>query len=347
MSIRTSFLALSLSAAFLTLSSAAKADEPVKVVASFSILGDMVRAIGGEHVSVSELVGPNEDAHVFEPTPADARTLGDAELLVTNGLDFEQWLPRLVETAGFAGTTLVATDGIKPLAFEAAEDGHAHGEDGHDAAGHEGHDHDHAAEASHDDAHDHAAADGGHEAHAGHDHGPSDPHAWQDLSNGVVYARNIVTALSAADPDNADAYAAAGQAYVAELEALHASARAALADVPAERRKVVTAHDAFGYFANAYDIQFIAPEGVSTEAEASAADVARIIDQIREEGISAVFLENVSNGRMLEQIASETDATVGGSLYSDALSGADGPAATYLDMMRHNVEQVVAALKTS
>lgn len=327
MRIRTRLLAFSLGASLVAIATQAGAEEPVKVVASFSILGDMVKEIGGEHVALTTLVGPDGDAHVYEPTPADARAVGEAKLLVVNGLQFEGWLPRLVETAGFKGEEVVATAGLAPIPFAAGQ------EDGHGAQD--------AQEAGHED---HAASEAGHE---GHGHGADDPHAWQSLSNGVVYAQNIVTGLSAADPENAADYRARGDAYIAEIKAMDARVKSELSAIPQDRRKVVTSHDAFGYFAKAYDVAFIAPEGVSTETEASAADVARIIDQIRHEAISAVFIENISDTRLLDRIVAETDAKIGGTLYSDALSGPGGPTPTYLGMFQNNIDQIVAALKTS
>ncbi len=309
------------------------AAEPLKVVASFSILGDMVQQIGKDHVAVTTLVGPDGDAHVYEPTPADAANIAAADVLVVNGLDFETWLPRLVAASGFNGAEVVATTGITPREFE------DHDEDDHDEAadGHDDHDHDEVA------ADDHDQEEAGHDHH----HGSNDPHAWQSLANGVIYARNIATALAKADPDNAAAYEANAAAYIASLEALDAEVKAAFAAIPAERRKVVTSHDAFGYFGAAYGIEFIAPTGLSTEAEASAADVARIIDQIKAEHITAVFVENIANTKLIDQIASETDATVGGELYSDALSGPDGPAPTYVKMFEWNADELTKALGTS
>lgn len=312
----------------LSLRDAALAAGPLKVVASFSILGDMVREIGKDHVAVTTLVGPDGDAHVYEPTPADASSLAGAALLVVNGLDFETWLPRLVAASGFKGTRVVATEGITPRPFA------GHGEDSHDAA--EAHDA-HEDEGPEADDHDH-------EGEGHHHHGSSDPHAWQSLANGVLYARTIAAALAKADPDNAAAYEANAAAYVASLEALDARIRAAFEAIPASRRKVVTSHDAFGYFGAAYGIAFIAPQGVSTEAEASAADVARIIDQIRARHITAVFVENITNTRLIAQIARETGAVVGGELYSDALSGADGPAPTYAKMFEWNAGQLARAM---
>lgn len=336
MHIRNQLLALSLGASLIAVASQASAEEPIKVVASFSILGDMVKEIGGDHVALTTLVGPDGDAHVYEPTPSDARAVGEAKLLVVNGFQFEGWLPRLVETAEFKGQEVVATTGLDPIPFAAeAEEGHDHAAGEKPEAGHE----DHAAGETHT-----AGEPAGHE---GHDHGTNDPHAWQSLANGAVYAENIVKGLSAADPDNAADYRAKGDAYIAEIKAMDARMKSELEAIPEERRKVVTSHDAFGYFAKAYQVSFIAPEGVSTETEASAADVAKIIDQIKHDGISAVFVENISDTRLIDRIAAETDAKIGGTLYSDALSGPDGPAATYLGMFQNNIDQIVAALKTS
>jgi zinc/manganese transport system substrate-binding protein len=315
-------LALAVGVSALTLGSTAFAADKIKVVASFSILGDMVGEIGGDHVELTTLVGPDGDAHVYEPTPSDVRAVGAAQLLVVNGLEFEGWMTRLVGTAGFKGTEVTATDGIAPIPFAAeAQPEHAH-----------------ESEAEHD----HAA-----ETEDGHHHGANDPHAWQDLANGVVYAENIVIGLAKVDPENAADYRARGDAFISQIKAMDAEVKAELAAVPADRRKAVTSHDAFGYFAKAYSVNFVAPEGVSTESEASASDVAKIIDQIRHEDITAVFVENVSDPRLIDRIASETGARIGGTLYSDALSGADGPAATYLGMFRNNVDQIVKALKTS
>lgn len=317
-------LALTLTTLLSGLPAVGHAQDRLPVVASFSILGDMVREIGGDHVSVTTLVGPNADAHVFEPSPSDVRTLRGAKVLVTNGLNFESWLPRLTETSGFSGRTVVATQGVTPREF-APGDPHDDDEDASVAA-----DHDHA----------------GHD-HDGHDHGPIDPHAWQDLRNGVIYARAIASGLAEADPANAADYRARGERYAAELAELDTSIRTELSAIPAEHRTVVTSHDAFGYFAQAYDVRFVAPEGVSTEAEASAADVAAIIRQVRDEHIRAVFMENITNPKLLQQIASETGATIGGELYSDALSDAQGPAPTYEEMFRYNAATILKALKTS
>jgi zinc/manganese transport system substrate-binding protein len=289
---------------------AAPAPAKLKVVASFSILGDLVANVGGDRLEVATLVGPNGDAHVYAPSPADARTLADAWLVIVNGLNFEGWLDRLVKASGTKATLVIASRGISPLTSE------PHGED---------HDHD----------------------HKGHDHGAFDPHAWQSIANAKVYVANIRDALRAADPAGKDAYQANADAYLARLDALEGEAKAAIARIPAEKRRIITSHDAFQYFEKAYGIDFIAPTGVSTDAEASAKVVAKIIAQIRKQKIPAVFLENVTDPRLIKRIAEETGAKIGGTLYSDALTGAQGAAPTYIDMMRHNIETLTGTLTAS
>jgi zinc/manganese transport system substrate-binding protein len=316
------------------------------VVATFSILGDMVARIGGERVRIRTLVGPGGDAHVFAPTPVDAAAVAEAGLVVMNGLGFEGWFDRLLEASGYEGPVVVATGGITPRLTGEAEAGHAegHGEAGHDHAahddGHEAHDHDHDHDHQHDHGHDHAA-------HADH-HAPGspDPHAWQDARLALRYVETIAAGMSAADPAGTTVYQANAAAFAAEIEALDRDIRAAVAAIAPERRIVVTSHDAFGYFADAYGLRFVAPQGVSTDSEASARDVAALIRQIRAEGIRAVFVESISDPRLAEQIARETGAKVGGRLYSDALSPPDGPAASYIAMMRHNLAMLTAALQS-
>ncbi|WP_332685396.1 metal ABC transporter substrate-binding protein [Bosea sp. (in: a-proteobacteria)] len=276
------------------------AQEKLPVVASFSILSDFVREVGGERVALTTLVGPDGDAHVYSPTPADAKAMAAAELVVVNGLKFEGWLTRLVKSSGSKAPLATATDGIVPLKLQAG-DGHGHG-------------------------------------------GGEDPHAWQSVANAKIYVANILRALSAADPAGKASFEANAAAYLAKLEALEGEIKAAIARIPADRRKAITSHDAFGYFAKAYGIAFIAPQGVSTEAEASARDVGRIIRQVKAQKVPAVFLENISNPRLIEQIARESGARVGGRLYSDALSGSEGPAGTYIAMMKHNISQIEKAL---
>ncbi|MDP3256684.1 MAG: metal ABC transporter substrate-binding protein [Bosea sp. (in: a-proteobacteria)] len=287
---------------------AATAQEKLPVVASFSILGDFVKEVGGDRIALTTLVGPNGDAHVYSPTPADAKAMAGAKLVVVNGLKFEGWMTRLIKSSGTKATITTATTGITPL--EEADD-HGHGKKGH--------------------------------SHA-HDHGGVDPHAWQSVANAKTYVANIRDALVKADPAGQAAYEANATRYLAQLDALEAEIRAAIARIPADRRKAITSHDAFGYFVKAYGVEFVSPQGVSTEAEASARDVGRIIRQIKAEKIPAVFLENVTNPRLVERIAKESGAKVGGRIFSDALSDATGPAGTYIAMMKHNISQIETAL---
>ena len=283
-------------------SGGAGAADKVKAVASFSILGDMVKQVGGDRVEVITLVGPDGDAHVFTPTPADAKTLASAAVFFVNGLGFEGWIERLEKSSGFKGKVVVASTGVKPRTMVEEE--------------------------------------------GGKPETITDPHAWQDLANGKLYVDNIRDGLIAADPEGRAVYEANAAKYLDAIAEEDTVVRAALAALPEARRKIITSHDAFGYFGAAYGLEIIAPEGVSTESEASAQDVAKIIRQIRQEKIPAVFLENVTDHRLLDQIARETGAKIGGTLYSDALSGPDGPAPTYLDMFRHNVGTLTAALSS-
>lgn len=335
--------------------SVAPSPAPLPVVATFSILGDMVQEIGGSTVQLDTLVGRNGDAHGYEPTPQDARRLGAARVLIVNGLGFESWLPRLQQASGFKGTVAEASKGVNVRGF----DGHTH--DAHDAHGHDhDHDHDHDkhdAGHAHGEGHGHshngqtpaqpaqAAASQATPEAPGHDHGPHDPHAWQSPANGAIYARNIAAALSAADPAHADAYKTRADAYIARINALDARLRKAFADIDASRRKLVTSHDAFGYLGDAYGVNFIPVAGVSTSAEPSAAGLARIVNQVRSEHVSAVFLENVSSPRLAEQISRETGAKMGGTLYSDALAAEGEPAGTYLGMLEWNARQLLDALR--
>jgi zinc/manganese transport system substrate-binding protein len=269
-----------------------RAQDRLNVVASFSITGDFVGNVGGERVSVTTLVGPDGDVHVYMPAPADAKKIANAKLLVVNGLGLEGWLPRLLQASGGKAPITVATKGIAPL------------KRGSDA----------------------------------------DPHAWQSVANAKIYVANIRDALVAADPADAEVFRKNAQTYLAKLDALDREVRAAVKQIPESRRKVISTHDAFGYFAAAYGIEFIAPLGGSTETEASARDIAGIITQIKTEKIPAVFLENISDPRLMRRIAAETGARVGGTLFSDSLTTEKGDAPTYIDMVRHNIKALTSAL---
>jgi zinc/manganese transport system substrate-binding protein len=286
----------------LSLPALAQTPEKLKVVATFSILGDIVRNVGGERTEVTTLVGPNGDAHVYSPTPADGRRLTEAKVVVANGLKFEGWIDRLVKSSGTKAALVEAANGVKPLKGD--EEDHGHG------------------------------------------HGGSDPHAWQSIANARTYVANIRDALVAADAAGKATYEANAEAYLQQLDVLDREVKGLVAQIPQDRRRIITSHDAFRYFEDAYGIDFVSPQGVSTDSEASARDVARIIQQIKREKIKAVFVENVSDARLMERIAKETGATIGEKVYSDALSDQKGPAGTYIDMMRHNIRAFSSALSS-
>lgn len=278
----------------------ASAEAPrLPVVASFSILADFARQIGGDKVEVKALVGPNGDVHVYEPSPADAKSLSAAKLIVVNGLNLEGWMARLIAASGAKAPVVVATRGITP------REGVIEGEKG------------------------------------------VDPHAWQSIANARLYVANILAGLIAADPTDADYFRARAKNYDAALDATERDVRAAIAAIPPQARKIITTHDAFGYFGAAYGFEFIAPQGLSTESEPSARQVAALIAQIRREHAPAVFLENISDPRLMQRIAQESGAKIGGELFSDSLSPPNGPAATYIAMMKHNIIELKKALAPS
>jgi len=305
MSIHRIILAALCAAIASALPGAARAQEKLPVVATFSILGDFVKNVGGDRVSVALLVGPEGDAHVYQPSPADAKKLAGAKVIFVNGFKFEGWIDRLIKASGSKASLVVATKGIKPR--EMAEE-------------------------------DHDAKKGKTPEHG------VDPHAWQSIANARVYVANIRDALIAADPAGQEIYQKNAADYLAKLAAVETEVKEGIAKIPAERRKIITSHDAFGYFGATYGFEFIAPQGVSTETEVSARDVAKIIRQIKAQKIPAVFIENISDPRLMQRIADETGAKIGGKVYSDALSAEGGPAATYIDMMRQNIRQFSAAL---
>lgn len=276
---------------------AAHAQRPkIKVVASFSIVADLVRQVGGEHVEIVSLVAPNADMHAFQPSPADSKQLAQAQLVVINGLGFEGWADRFVKASGYKGVAVFAARGIKALA---------------DTTG----------------------------------HGRYDPHAWQEVANVKTYVANIRDALVKVAPDRKGAFDAAAARYLQTLDALEGEIRAAFADIPQSARKVITSHDAFTYYGDAYGVRFLAPQGVSGDSEPTARAVAQLIRQIKQERVKAIFVENISDKRLIDRIVKETGATMGGSLYSDALSEPSGPAATYVEMIRHNTRLIAAALR--
>ena len=267
--------------------------KPLKVVASFSVLGDLVKQIGGDAVTVTTLVGPNSDTHTYEPKPSDAKAVGEADLLVVNGLGLEGWMDRLREAAGYKGPIVVATKTIKPL--NSKEEG-------------------------------------------------VDPHAWQSVANAVDYTYMIESGLTKIDPGKALFYHKNADAYRAKLIDLDDEIRAAYQPIPREKRLVITTHDAFGYYGHEYGVTFLAPEGLSTETEATPRAVANLIGQIKQTHAHAVFIENMSDPRLIKEIATESGVDVSGELYSDALSPPGGPAGTYLDMLRYNTGMLTRAM---
>ncbi len=285
-------------------------DTPIPVTASFSILGDLVKQVGQAHVQVNTLVGINGDAHVYQPSPQDSIKLTKSKLFVVNGLGFEGWMDRLVTASHFKGKVLTASQGVTPRKLTETE------------ATHE-------AEKHHEENDHHTAFD---------------PHAWHSIPNTIEYVHNIADGLIQIDPEHQQEYQQNAQHYIEQLQQLDASLVKAFADIPEAKRKMITSHDAFGYLAARYHISILAPQGMSTEAEASAKDVASIIKQIRQENIKALFVENISDPRLIQQLSRETGVQPGKELYSDALSSSDGPASTYLEMMRYNTTQIFSAL---
>ncbi len=273
--------------------------DTLKVVASFTVLGDVVSQVGGKHVKVTNLVGPNGDPHEFEPSPADAKNLKAAQVAFVSGEGLEGWMDRLITASGYKGKPVVVSEGVNTRTMD--EDGKT----------------------------------------------VTDPHVWNSPVNVKVWVANIEKALSEADPADAGAFKANAEAYLQKLDAMNAYAHSKFDAVPADRRKVLTSHDAFGYFGREYNVSFLAPLGLSTETEASAADVAKLIEQIKAEGVKTYFLENSNDPRLVKQIAKATAAQPGGELYVESLSDAKGPAPTYEKMFRYNVDQIAAAMAKS
>jgi len=281
----------------LTTTTGAQAAEPMKVVATFSILTDLVRQVGGDYVTVTTLVAPGGDAHVYQPTPSDAKSLSEAKVVFVNGFGLEGWMDRLIAASGTKAPVVVTSAGITPQTME--EEGKV----------------------------------------------ITDPHAWQNLANGQLYARTIGEALAKADPANAATYRKRAEGYATGLGDLDAWVKTQMAQVPPAKRKIITSHDAFGYFAKAYGVTILAPVGLSTDSEPTPAGLGALSDQIKKEGIKALFIENMTDPRLIQTLAHESGAVIGGTLYSDSLSPLDGPANNYVMMFRHNVPAMIAAMK--
>lgn len=288
----------------------AAAAENMKVVASFSIIADLARNVGGDRITLTTLVGPNGDAHVYQPKPADAVAVAAARVVLVNGLHFEGFLQRLIAASGTKALVIEVSKGAKILRVKSDKHQHEKSAKHHHKASHE------------------------------HHHGTYDPHAWHSIPNALVYVKNIEAAFCTADPQGCSTYRANSKEYSERLKALDLEIRTAISKIPEANRTIISSHDAFGYLSHEYKLRFVALQGISTESEASANDVANMIRQVKRNKASAIFVENVANSRLAEQIARETGIPIGGSLYSDALSGQDGPAHSYVEMMRYNVRTI-------
>lgn len=284
----------------------ARALDPRPAVASFSILADMLHQVGGPFLAIDSIVPPEADAHAFQPSPSDAQRLARARFVVVNGLGFEGWMPRLIRASGFRGTQITASRGIATIKSAGHSHGHGHGHS--------------------------------------HGHDEADPHIWQDPRRAQVMVRRIAEGLAGADAEAAEAYRTAAARYVAELAELDTWVAAQFASIPRERRRVVTSHDAFAYYGARYGIDFLSPQGVTTRNDPSAQQIARLVQQIRRDRITAIFIESGANPRVLEQVAAESGARIGGKLYSDALSAPGGPAASYVALIQHNTRMITEAL---
>ncbi|EKE09369.1 MAG: hypothetical protein ACD_16C00190G0017 [uncultured bacterium] len=282
--------------AFFSVFSTASFAKPL-VVTTFSILQDMVHVIGQDKIEIRNLVGPNQDVHVFEPRPENAKDLTQANLVINNGLGFEGWLDRLIKASGFQGQIAVASKGVRPIIYGSRR------------------------------------------------RRIVDPHAWHSLENAQIYVDNIVEALTTLLPKETSFFKAQAKAYKKSLKILQKKIYKNLKDIPPEMRTVISNHNAFDYLGQDYNIKFYAPLGISTDSEPSAKVIAKLIERIRKEKIRALFVENISNRRLLEQISKETGVKIAGVLYSDALSEPGTEADTYLKMMTFNLSSLVKALK--
>jgi len=290
----------------------------LKVVATYSILGDMVQNVGGEAIELKVLVGRDGDVHTFEPTPQDGVALKDAQVIFENGLEFEAWLDELYAASNAQAVRAAVSDGIEPLAASVEGEHHAEHEE--------------------------------QEAHSEeeHEHGEFDPHIWHSAANAAQMVKNIQNALSAVDPANAAVYQANAEKYLTEIAALETYIKEQVNTLPAERRKLVTTHDTLGYFARDYGFEIVgtALGSISTESGDPAADeLAELVNDIKLAGVPSIFAENVANEKLMSQMAVEAGVKLAPMLYTDALGPSGSAGETYLKLMRYNVETIVEALK--
>jgi zinc/manganese transport system substrate-binding protein len=289
----------------LTQADSAVAADKIKVIATFSVIADMVANVAGDHVDLTTIVGPDGDIEMYEPSAGDVPKVAKARILFMNGLndEFEPWLDSLLKQARFSGTKVVVSRGVKALSTD----------DEHPVGG--------RPKAT-----------------------MLDQHAWLDPRNGIIYVKNISDALARIDPANAEDYRGRAGAYTQQLRALDTWAHAEMNAVPAAKRRMLASHDSLQYLANGFAITMISVNGWTNKSEPSAADLARLTDQIRREHVKALFLDSITDPRAMERISKETGAVIGGTLYGDALSQSGGEAATYIEMIRHDVVTMKAGM---
>ncbi len=291
-------------------SSAQAQAAPLKVVASFSILADLAQRVGGEDIDLQVIVGPLNDVHSYEPSAGDVQALAQAQVLIANGLNFETWLPRLMQATNFKGTEVIAAQGVEPRRLTHAHEHH-----------------------------------GGHDHHGDHNHGDIDPHAWQDPANAIIYVQNIAHAFAALDPEHAEGFARRAQKLITDIRLADHDWRTRLSAIAPDKRVFATTHDAFGYFAQAYDIKILPLAGLTGQAEPSAQAMAQLIQAVRAQKVAALFAEYGSNTQALEQIARETGARLAGPIFADTLDSPGQPAGSYLGMFLWNTGQLLQALQ--
>jgi zinc/manganese transport system substrate-binding protein len=298
-------LVLLVAGTVLMLPGVAAAADKIKVVATFSVIADMVTNVAGDLVDLVTIVGPDGDCEEYEPTAADVPKMANARILFMNGLndDFEPWLPNLMTQAKFAGTKAIVSRGVKGLS---AEDEHPQG--------------------------------GKPKAVV------LDQHAWMNPRNGIIYVKNIADTLARIDPTNADTYRTQAASYTQQLREVDSWAHAEMAAVPTAKRRVLSSHDSLQYLATTFGITMISVNGWTNKSEPSAADLARLTDQIRREHVKALFLDSITDPRAMERISKETGAEIGGTIYGDALSKPDGEAGSYIEMIRHDISTLKAGM---
>ena len=285
---------------------------PLRVVATTSLVADAVARVGGDAISLTVLMGAGQDPHSYEPTARDFAAVADADVLFTNGWGLEEGLLGGLTNTAADVLIIPISAGIEPLE---------------------------SGQSSHEEE----------EGDEEHEHGPADPHVWFRVANVIQWTQNAATALSALDPAHAADYAGRAETYTAELTILQEELATALATIPADKRKLVTNHDVFAYFAADYGFEVVGTviPSSSTLAEPSANDLAELVALMRDEGVCTLFTENTTSGQLAQAIGAELGSCAAVQilpLYTDALGPAGSGAETYLDLMRHNAQTIVAGL---